>query len=335
MIYKNISLKPYNTFGLDYKASTFIVINSEDQVNSFIKEAGTQENSCFIIGGGSNLLFTRDYEGTIIHPVIEGIKVEETSDDYVVISSGCGVKWDDLVEWCVNKGYSGLENLSYIPGLVGASPVQNLGAYGVEAKDTIVKVRAINMLNGSVVEFSNKDCRFGYRYSIFKNELKGKFLITRVYFRLSVFPVVNAEYGQLNDEAIKLGGFALKNIRQAVINIRRSKLPDPEITGNGGSFFKNPLVDSSITDHLKSKYNNMPVYPDPSGRSKLAAGWLIEQCGWKGKRIGNAGVHDKQALVIVNYGKATGREIFNLSEKITKSVFEKFGITLEREVEVL
>jgi UDP-N-acetylmuramate dehydrogenase len=335
MIYKNISLKPYNTFGLDYKASTFIVLNSEEELYSLIKERGIQKNSCFIMGGGSNLLITKDYKGTIIHPVIEGIRVEEKNDQYVVISSGCGIKWDELVKWCVNYGYSGLENLSLIPGSVGASPVQNIGAYGIEVKDIIEKVQTVNLVNGSIVEFTNNDCRFGYRNSIFKDELKGKYMVTRVYFRLSVSPLFNTKYGALNDEALRLGGLDLKNIRQAVINIRQSKLPDPAVIGNAGSFFKNPVVENSIAENLKSRHSDIPVYPDSSGRKKLAAGWLIEQSGWKGKRIGDAGVHDKQALVIVNYGNATGQEILDLSEKVKQSVLDKFGITLEREVEVL
>jgi UDP-N-acetylmuramate dehydrogenase len=333
MIFQDISLKHYNTFGFDLRAKELAIVNSEEDVKSLISDF--HGKPFYILGGGSNMLLTRDYEGTFIHPAIAGIKVEEKNDKFVIISSGCGVKWDDLVAWCVNNDYAGIENLSLIPGLTGASPVQNIGAYGVEAKDTIEKVRAINMSNGSVVEFSNKDCRFGYRYSIFKGELKGKYMVTRVYFRLSLYPVLNTEYGALNDEAQRLGGLTLRNIREAVINIRQSKLPDPAILGNAGSFFKNPLVDSSLAVKLKSIYQNIPIYPDISGKSKLAAGWLIEQCGWKGKRIGDAGVHEKQALVIVNYGKATGQEIFDLSEKIKQSVFEKFGILLDREVEVL
>jgi UDP-N-acetylmuramate dehydrogenase len=333
MIYKNISLKHYNTFGFDLKARALAIVNSEKELKHLISDI--QNEPFYILGGGSNLLLTRDYDGTFIHPAITGIKVEEKNDNFVIISSGCGVKWDDLVAWCVSNDFSGIENLSFIPGLVGASPVQNIGAYGVEAKDTIEKVRAINMSDGSVVEFSNKDCRFGYRYSIFKAELKGNYLVTKVFFRLSLVPVLNTEYGALNDEAQRLGGLTLKNIRQAVINIRQSKLPDPAVLGNAGSFFKNPLVDSSLAEKLRSKYHNIPVYPDISGKNKLAAGWLIEQCGWKGKRILDAGVHEKQALVIVNYGKATGQEIFDLSEKVRQSVFEKFGILLDREVEIL
>jgi UDP-N-acetylmuramate dehydrogenase len=335
MIYRNISLKPFNTFGLDYKAETLATVNSEDEAVSLIKGSDFVKQPLYILGGGSNLLFTKDQEITFIHPLIYDIRIEEKNDEYVIISSGCGVKWDDLVEWSVNNGFSGIENLSYIPGTAGASPVQNIGAYGVEARDTIEKVRTINLLDGSVVEFSNKECRFGYRYSIFKDEMKGKYMVTRVYYRLSRIPVLNTAYGSLNDEAIRLGGLTLKNLRQAVINIRQRKLPDPAIIGNAGSFFKNPIVESDKVEELKSKYSNIPIFPESSGKCKLAAGWMIEKCGWKGKRIGDAGIHDKQALVIVNYGKATGNEIFDLSEKVRLSVLEKFGISLDREVEVL
>jgi UDP-N-acetylmuramate dehydrogenase len=246
-----------------------------------------------------------------------------------------GVNWDKLVEWTVDKGFGGLENLSLIPGKVGAAPVQNIGAYGAEAKDTIVKVVALDKNDGSRHEFSNIECEFGYRESIFKKKYKGRHLVIRVYFRLSVNPTLKLEYGSLKEEAQKLGGTTLKNVRQAVINIRRSKLPDPEIIGNAGSFFKNPVVSREIAMNLKKSYPGLPCFDDHSGGTKLAAGWLIEQCGWKGKRIGDAGVHEKQALVLVNHGKATGKEIFNLSEKIKSSVSEKFGIDLEREVEVI
>jgi len=219
--------------------------------------------------------------------------------------------------------------------LVGASPVQNIGAYGVEVKDTIEKVRAVSLIDGTVTEFSNKECRFGYRNSIFKGHIKGNYLITKVYYRLATTPLYKLDYGSLNDEVIKLGKPSLKNVREAVINIRRSKLPDPEKIGNAGSFFKNPVVSFSVAEDLLMSYPRMPVYKDLSGGLKLAAGWLIDHCGWKGKRVGDAGVHEKQALVLVNFGNATGREIFNLSEAIKKSVQDKFGVELEREVEVV
>lgn len=235
----------------------------------------------------------------------------------------------------MDKGFGGLENLSLIPGKVGATPVQNIGAYGAEAKDTIVKVVALDKNDGSRHAFSNSECEFRYRESIFKKKFKGRYLVTRVYFRLSVNPTLKLEYGSLKEEVQKLGGATLKNVRQAVINIRRSKLPDPEIIANAGSFFKNPVVDNSVALDLKKAIPDCPALTIRQEALNWAAGWLIEQCGWKGKRIGDAGVHDKQSLVLVNHGKATGKEIFDLSEKIKSSVSEKFGIDLEREVEVI
>ncbi|HNW57233.1 MAG TPA: UDP-N-acetylmuramate dehydrogenase [Bacteroidales bacterium] len=335
MIYKNISLKKYNTFGFDYKADNLVTIKDEDEAVGILKNGKDLKHPLFIIGGGSNLLFTEDFKGTLIHSEIEGINTDYQKNDYVIVSSGSGVIWDDFVEWCVNKGYGGIENLSFIPGSVGASPVQNIGAYGIEAKDIIEKVRAVSVSDGSVSEFTNKECRFGYRNSIFKEELKNKFLVTRVYFRLSTNPILRLDYGSLTDEISKLGGANIRNVRQAVVNIRRSKLPDPEVLGNAGSFFKNPLVEKDFANALRKQYPGMPCYDDPSGKIKLAAGWLVDRCEWKGKRTGDAGVHDKQALVLVNYGGASGNEIYNLSEKIKKSVSDKFGIVLEREVEVV
>ena len=333
MIYENISLRKYNTFGLNIKADRLITFKMEENAIRFFKQQETDD--FLIIGGGSNILFTSDFHGTIIHPDLEGINVEEKKSDYVIVSCGAGIVWDKLVELTVNHGFGGLENLSLIPGHVGAAPVQNIGAYGSEVRNTIEKVRAVSIHDGSVREFTNEECRFGYRDSIFKGELKGKYLITKVYFRLSTRPMLTLEYGSLKEEVNKLGSTSLLNVRTIVINTRRKKLPDPAEIGNAGSFFKNPVVTSSFADDLKLKFPGLPVFKDHTGCIKLAAGWLIEQCGWKGKRIGEAGVHDKQALVIVNYGNATGKELFDFSEMVRKSVSEKFGITLDREVEVI
>jgi UDP-N-acetylmuramate dehydrogenase len=335
LILKNIQLKKFNTFGLDYMADCMIHVSNDKEAISLFRGENSWKKPLLIMGGGSNLLFTEDFKGTIIHPDIGGIYIEKTNPDYVIVSSGAGINWDAFVEWAVKHGLGGLENLSLIPGTVGASPVQNIGAYGAEAKDTIEKVRAVSVEDGSITEFSKNDCHFGYRTSIFKGEIKGKYLITRVFYRLTTNPLLKPDYGSLNDEIQKLGKITLKNVREAVINIRKSKLPDQELIGNAGSFFKNPVVSSSAADSLKKRYPQIPANGDPSGGIKLAAGWLIDQCGWKGKRIGDAGVHDKQALVIVNYGNSTGKEIFDLSEKIKKSVSEKFGVELEREVEVV
>jgi UDP-N-acetylmuramate dehydrogenase len=337
MIYKNVPLKKFNTFGLDYVADCMIHIRTEKEAVAILREINLLKNPLLILGGGSNILFTSDFKGTILYPELGGIKIEEEkqNEKSVIISAGAGVIWDDLVKWTVNKGIGGLENLSLIPGKVGATPVQNIGAYGVEIKDKIANIRTLNLSDGSKRLFSNNECEFTYRNSIFKNSEKGKYLITRVYYKLTTRPLLNVSYGALRDEVNNMGGETLKNVRQAVINIRRSKLPDPEIIGNAGSFFKNPVVESTVAEHLKKEYPQMPVYEDPSGNIKLASGWLIDQCGWKGKRKGDAGVHDKQALVLINYGKATGKDIFNLSGEIKKSVNDRFGIELEREVEVV
>ncbi|OFY66633.1 MAG: UDP-N-acetylenolpyruvoylglucosamine reductase [Bacteroidetes bacterium RBG_13_43_22] len=335
MIYKNLSLELYNTFGLDYRADLFISVGSEEEAIKLFKFKNEITEPVFILGGGSNLLFVSDFNGTIIHPSFEGINIEQETADYSIVSAGAGVVWDSFIAWAVDHGFGGIENLSLIPGLVGATPVQNIGAYGAEVRDTIIKVRGINLENGTIKEFSNDECRFRYRDSIFKRELRGEYLITNVFFRLSKRPEFRVNYGSLKPEAEKLGPLSLKTIRAAVINIRRGKLPDPEIIGNAGSFFKNPVVSREKSELLKIKYPGMPAFDDASGEIKLAAGWLIEQCGWKGKRIGDAGVHEKQSLVIVNHGNATGKEIYDLSEKIRISVLGKFGVSLEREVEVV
>lgn len=335
MIARNISLRPYNTFGLDYKADYLVTAESENAAVTFFKEGQLPRIPLLIMGEGSNILFTSDHRGTILLPRIDGIMIEEDNGNEVIISAGAGVNWDYLVEWCVSRGYGGIENLSDIPGTVGAAPVQNIGAYGVEVKDSIVGVNAISTRDGSMKEFTGMECHFGYRESIFKKELKGMYLITKVFFRLSTYPVFNTGYDLLRNEVGKLGAESLMSLRQAVINIRRKKLPDPALLGNAGSFFKNPMVSEAVADDLRLRFPSIPVYPDQSGGTKLAAGWMIEQCGWKGKREGDAGVHDKQALVLVNYGRATGMEIYDLSEMIKKSVFEEFGIWLEREVEII
>jgi UDP-N-acetylmuramate dehydrogenase len=334
-VYKNISLKKYNTFGLDYTTDYLVSVDTEEKAIKFLAEKKTEKTLLQIIGEGSNILFTGDFKGTILHPAIEGIGVEDAYPEYVIVSAGAGVKWDTFVEWSVSKGFGGLENLSLIPGSVGASPVQNIGAYGVEVKDSIEKVRAISVLDGTIREFSNQECNLGYRDSIFKNRLKGMYLITRVYYRLIIRPLFNLGYGSLKEEVKILGAVSLSNVRQAVINLRKKRIPDPEKIGNAGSFFKNPIVDRSFFDNLKKDYPDMPDYSGPSGSRKLAAGWLIDKCGWKGKQLGNAGVHSGHSLILVNSGNASGREILDLSEAIKKSVFKKFGIILDREVEVI
>lgn len=335
MIQENISLKKYNTFGLNIKADRLITLRDEKNAARFLERNGEKAGKTLILGSGSNILFTDDFHGTVIHPNMGGITLEESTEDYVIVSAGAGVIWDDLVEITVSRGLGGLENLSYIPGTCGAAAVQNIGAYGCEAKDTITRVRALGMKDGLVREFLNSDCRFGYRDSIFKNELKGQYLITRVCFRLSARPLLNVGYGSLKEETGKMGAHSLENVRKAVINARKTKLPEPSQIGNAGSFFKNPVVSGSMADELKTKYPSMPLFSDPSGKMKIPAAWLIEKCGWKGKRIGDAGIYENHALVIVNHGKASGKELLDLSEKITRSVHEEFGIIIEREVQVI
>jgi UDP-N-acetylmuramate dehydrogenase len=336
MISYKVPLKPYNTFGISQTADCIITISKDEHLMLAMNSPSWKE-PFLIMGGGSNLLFVDDFKGTIIYPGYSGIRIEKEdhADGSVIVSAGAGVIWDDLVEWTVNSGIGGLENLSLIPGKVGAVPVQNIGAYGVEVKDFICKVRTLDINSGTERIFSNSDCLFGYRESIFKKELKGKYIVTSVSFRLGRKQEPNLSYEALARELNGSSGISCKTVRETVIRIRHSKLPDPSVTGNAGSFFKNPIVSDETAIALKEKYNDIPVYNDKPGSKKIAAGWLIDRCGWKGFRRGDAGVHPKQALVLVNYGQATGREIFELSEEIRKSVADNFGITLEREAEVI
>jgi UDP-N-acetylmuramate dehydrogenase len=335
MYAQNIQLKAYNSFGLPCTASEFFSFSAEEELASFIRKDSLLGKQVLVLGGGSNILFRQSFNGLIIHPLVEGIRVEKVTGSDVEVSAGAGVIWDDFVAWAVSKGYSGIENLSLIPGSTGASPVQNIGAYGCEAKDTIIKVRFVMMNNGEVVEIDAKECRFGYRDSIFKHELKNKVVVTRIWYRLSTDHNLNISYGDVASSVERLGGLSLQNVRKAVIEIRRSKLPDPRETGNAGSFFKNPVVSIDIFNDLAKQFPGIPGYPQNNGTIKLAAGWMIERCGWKGKRVGDAGVHQRQALVLINYGSATGNEIVALSEDICRSVREKFGIDISPEVEII
>ncbi|HCI55634.1 MAG TPA: UDP-N-acetylmuramate dehydrogenase [Bacteroidales bacterium] len=334
-VYRNISLRPFNTFGLDVSARTLIIIKNHDDANNLFRHKNVSNANCLVTGRGSNILYLSDFEGTIIISGIEGIETERKENQFVLVKAGAGVIWDKFVEWCVERNLAGIERLSYIPGTVGAAPVQNIGAYGSEAKDAVVNVEAVSLLDGSIKNFSNEECRFGYRDSIFKKEEKGKWLVTGVSFRFNTEPDFTCIYNSVAEEVDRLGGLSLTNIRKAVINIRKNKLPDPEITGNGGSFFKNPVIKREDAEILKERFPDMPLYSESATYTKIPAAWLIEKCGWKGKRYGGAGVWERQPLVIVNLGNATGMEIFKLSEMIKKSVFEKFGIELEREVEVI
>lgn len=330
----NISLKSYNTFGVEVQTSSFVEVNSINELKEVLKN---NQSELLILGGGSNILFTKDFKGLIIKNNIKGIDVVDDNDNEITLKVGSGEVWHDFVMYCVANNYAGLENLSLIPGTVGASPMQNIGAYGVEVKDVIMSVEAMHLKDFSIRNFSNAACDFDYRSSIFKTTQKGNFFITSVLFKLSKKPQINSSYGAIEDELKNMGVVnpTIQDISKAVINIRQSKLPDPKEIGNSGSFFKNPVVDFNKKNELLLKYPSMPHYPQKDGTFKIAAGWLIETCGWKGKRVDDFGVHAKQALVLVNYGGASGTQIFNLSEEIIASVKNTFGIELEREVNII
>jgi len=333
---ENHSLKTYNTFGIDASAKYFFEFTDIADLHVFLDSNKLwRDEKLFILGGGSNILFTRDFNGLIIHPNVPGIEVLKEDRQNVWVRAGAGEEWDEFVHYCILHGYGGLENLSLIPGAVGAAPVQNIGAYGREVENFIESVTGFDLQTMEVYEIPGSECRFGYRDSIFKNQLKGRFVVASVIFKLDKFPEFELSYGDVEKEVKKLGEVCLRNVRQAVANIRTSRLPDVKNAGNAGSFFKNPVVTAEMAGQLKEKYPSMPVYPAGEGKAKLAAGWLIDQCGWRGYRKGDAGVHEKQALVIVNYGNATGNQIFWLSERIRKSVVEEFGVELQREVNVV
>ena len=324
----NCSLAGRNTFGMDVRADHMLEWSTPEELISQLQDI---EKPVLMIGGGSNLLFMGDFNGTVIHSTISTIEVLGNTGDNVHVKVGAGVVWDDFVAWCTVNGLWGVENLSAIPGEVGASAVQNIGAYGVEAKDVIDTVQTICLEDGSERDFSNAECKYAYRQSIFKNELKGQYAVAYVIFKLSRKPQPKLGYGALGQEVERLGGPTLNNIRQAVISIRDSKLPDLKILGNAGSFFMNPVVTEQEFDIIRNNHPDVPSYPAPGG-IKVPAGWLIEKCGWKGRSLGPAAVYDKQALVLVNKGGATGADIKHLADAIIADVKQKFGITLSTEV---
>jgi UDP-N-acetylmuramate dehydrogenase len=332
---QNYSIKHLNTFGIDVNAKFLLEASNLDTLKDAIIKAKELTENILVLGGGSNILFTSDFNGVIIHPTIEGIETISETDSNVVLKVGAGVDWDYFVNYTVMQGLGGIENLSLIPGNVGASPIQNIGAYGVEVKDTIIKVEGIYIDSLKHFVFTNSECNFGYRDSIFKNELKRKVVVTHVYFSLSKHPNFVTHYGNLDSEIEKFGERNLKNIRQAVVNIRESKLPDPKVLGNAGSFFKNPIVEILLVEELQKNFEKVPYYPVNESFVKLPAGWLIEQSGWKGKRIGNVGVHKDQALVIVNYGGASGTEVVELAHMVRQAVMKQFNVSLEMEVNMI
>jgi len=331
-IEQNSSLLPYNTFGIDAKADFFIEYDSASDLQAILKSEIVRNNRTLHIGGGSNLLFMHDFKGAILHSAIHSIQKIREDPDSVFLEVGSSVNWDDFVGYCVENGWGGVENLSLIPGEVGASAVQNIGAYGVEVKEVIVQVNAVEVETAGFKTFTNEACRYGYRDSIFKNEFKGKYIITSVLFQLNKNPEFRLKYQHLEDEVKKNGELNLSNIRKTIIHIRESKLPDPKILGNAGSFFMNPVIPKEKFLSLQARYPQIPHYFESETYEKIPAAWLIDQCGWKGKHIGNAGVHEKQALVLVNLGGATGAEIVYLAEQIQQSVKAKFGIELKPEV---
>ena len=335
-ILRNISLKPYNTFGIDVKARYFLELFNEDELGVFLTDLPRERKPLLILGGGSNILFTKDFPGTVLKVSTKGIRITEETNSHVVLQANAGENWDDFVKFCVEKGWGGLENLSLIPGNVGTSPVQNIGAYGVEMKDTFIQLEGLFLDSGERKTFTKEDCNFGYRDSIFKRHLKDHFLILNVSFQLMKKPVLCLEYGTIKEELArrKVQYPDPGTVRDAVCIIRRSKLPDPVKIGNAGSFFKNPVITETRFAHIKSRFPDIVHYPQ-DGMIKLAAAWLIEQCGWKGKRKGNAGVHSLQPLVLVNYGKASGKEIHELGCEVQRTVYEKFGVMLETEVNII
>lgn len=337
-MHENFSLKPYNTFGVEAKAKYFVEIHSIEELKDALKFSKSQNLPLLFLGGGSNILFTKDFDGLAIKLSLKGISEENLNDNEVLVTAKAGENWHEFVLFCLNKNLGGLENLSFIPGNVGTSPMQNIGAYGTEIKDIFVDCKVLNLETLEIETFDIEKCRFGYRDSIFKQEGKGRYVILEVTFRLSKKNHrIKTEYGAIQSELENLGieNPTIQDVSKAVINIRQSKLPDPKIIGNAGSFFKNPTIPLAQFEELKQKFENIQGYPNGEF-VKVPAGWLIEQCGWKGKQIGNVASHQLQSLVIINAtGNATGLEIFDFSTEIINSVKEKFGIELEREVNII
>jgi UDP-N-acetylmuramate dehydrogenase len=334
-IKENYSLKNHNTFAIDARARYYAAPLSVEELMGLLGIPELRSLKKLIIGQGSNMLFTMDFEGLVIHPSMLGKSIISNDGRDVIVKSGAGENWDGFVQWTVENSFAGLENLSSIPGDVGACPVQNIGAYGVEVGDLIEKIEAIKIENGKTRLFSGKECKFAYRESVFKKELKDQYIICSVFFKLSTCSNFNINYGALKDELSKFDIISLSTIRQAIVNIRGSKLPDPKNLPNAGSFFKNPSISKTHADELKAKYPGIVHFANPDGSVKLAAAWLIDYLGWKGKINNHAGVHEKQALVLVNVGNATGNDILELARAIKSSVLEEFGVDLEFEVNLV
>ena len=331
---KKVSLKPYNTFGIEVFAKDVVYIREDEDIIQFLASERAKE-PFYVLGDGSNVLFTQDYEGVILKMETKGISLVSKTDKQVIIRAKAGENWDEFVRYCLVNNYCGLENLALIPGKVGSCPIQNIGAYGQEVKDFITKVYTISVSDGSVQVFENADCQFGYRTSVFKQALKGKYIITDVEFTLTKKANLDIQYADLQQQLNANTNISPQDIYNAVVAIRNAKLPDYKVFGNAGSFFKNPIVSTDCVEKLKQKYHNLTVYSASNNTIKLAAGQLIDLLGWKGKRIGNAGVHPQQALVLINYTNATGLEILHLAKEIQKDVYANFGIALEMEVNLV
>lgn len=332
----NFSLKEYNTFGIDVKAKNFVEITNEEELKEVLKQ--TYASELFVLGGGSNCLLTKNIDATVVHVNIKGISIVNETNDEVFIKAQAGENWHEFVLYCISQNFGGIENLSLIPGNVGTSPIQNIGAYGVELKDTFVECEAINIQTLEKKVFTKKDCKFGYRNSIFKNEVKGQYIITSVIFKLSKKNhQLHTGYGAILNklESNQIVEPTIKNISDAIISIRKQKLPDPREIGNSGSFFKNPIITVTKFNNLQEEYPDIPSYKISEEEVKVPAGWLIDQAGFKGYRSGDAGVHKNQALVLVNYGEATGQEILDLATHIQQQIEEKFSIRLEMEVNII
>ena len=336
-ILKNISLKPFNTFGLAAQAASFTEAHSLADLIEITNTEEFKTGPTLILGGGSNILLTQNFEGLVIKNCLKGISVIAENEQEVILEAGAGESWHDFVMYCVDRNLGGIENLSLIPGTVGAAPMQNIGAYGVEIKDVFHSLSALHISSKELHVFDNAQCQFGYRESVFKHDLKGQYVITAVRFVLQKKPTLKLSYGAIM-ETLQAKGIeqpGIKEVSDAVISIRRSKLPDPAEIGNSGSFFKNPVIPIAHYEQLKAQYPQIPSYPVDETQVKVPAGWLIEQDGWKGKTIGQIGVHKNQALVLVNYGGGDGNALKKLSEDIQKSIFEKFGINLQVEVNII
>jgi UDP-N-acetylmuramate dehydrogenase len=335
-IVSDFSLKKYNTFGIEAKAKQFVAVHSVQELKTILQENKTQQK--FILGGGSNMLLTKNIDALVIHIDLKGKKILEENEDFVWVESQAGESWHEFVLWTINQNFGGLENMSLIPGNVGTTPVQNIGAYGTEIKDTFVSCQAMTIDNQEIKTFTKEECHFGYRESIFKNEIKDQYIITSVVFKLTKHNhKINTSYGDITAELEKnnITNPTLKDVSNAVIAIRQSKLPDPKELGNSGSFFKNPILLKSDFEKIHQQFPEMKYYDVSETEVKVPAGWLIEQAGFKGKRFGDAGIHKNQALVLVNYGNATGQEILNISKDIQETIFKIFGIYIEAEVNVI